>query len=137
MDSEHESDDIEVDTNMKIHSLATNLPMSNKRKQKVQCATAKDKAIVKLSQTIADGWSRHRSDCDPLIRQYWPIRDELHVIQGVVYAPERVVIPNSMRSEILQKLHESHSINSEVFLEVPGNVCFARPQTTCRSTAMK
>ena len=30
------------------------------------------------------------------------------MIQGVVYAGERVVIPNSMRSEMLQKLHESH-----------------------------
>ena len=35
VESEHESDDIEVDTNMRIHSLVTNLPMSNQRKQKV------------------------------------------------------------------------------------------------------
>ena len=108
VESEHESDDIEVDTNMRIHSLVTNLPMSNQRKQKVQCATEEDETMVKLSQTIAGGWPRHRRDCDPLIRQYWPIRDELHIIQGVVYAGERVVIPNSMRSEMLQKLHESH-----------------------------
>ena len=32
----------------------------------------------------------------------------LHVIQGVVHAGERVVIPNSMITEMLQKLHESH-----------------------------
>ena len=64
--------------------------------------------MVKLRQTLAGGWPRHRRDCGPLIRQYWPIRDELHVIQGVVYAGERVVIPNSMRSEMLQKLHETH-----------------------------
>ena len=42
VESEHESDDIEVDINMRIHSLVTNLPMSNQRKQKVQCATAED-----------------------------------------------------------------------------------------------
>ena len=62
--------------------------------------------MVKLSQTIAGGWPRHRWDCEPMIRQYWPIRDELHVIQGVVYAGERVIIPNSIRSEMLQKRHE-------------------------------
>ena len=107
VENEHESDDIEVDTNMRIHSLVTNLPMSSQRKQKVQWATAEYETMVKLSQ-IAGGWPRHRRDCDPLIRQYWPIRDELHVIQGVVYAGERVVIPNSMRSKMLQKLHESN-----------------------------
>ena len=55
VESEHESDDIEVDTNMRIHSLVTNLPMFNQRKQKVQCATAEDETMVKLSQTIAGG----------------------------------------------------------------------------------
>ena len=110
VDSEHESDDIEVDTNMRIHSLVTNLPMSNPRKQKIQCATAEDETMVKLSQTIAAGWPRHRKNCDLLIRQYWPIRDELHVIQGVVYAGEHVGILNSMRSEMLQKLHETHLV---------------------------
>ena len=54
-----------------------------------------------------NSWPRHRRDCDPLIGHYWPIRDELHVIQDVVYARERVVIPNSMRSEMMQKFHES------------------------------
>ena len=104
VESQHENYDIEVDAN----SLITNLPMSNQRKQKVQCATAEDETMVTLSQTIAGGWPKHRSDCDLLIRQYWPIRDKRHVIQGVVYAGERAVIPNSMRSEMLQKLHESH-----------------------------
>ena len=56
VESEHESDDIEVDANLRIHSLVTNLPMSNQRKQKVQCATAEDETMVKLSQTIAGGW---------------------------------------------------------------------------------
>ena len=107
VESEHKSDDIEVD-NMRIHSLFTDLPMSNQRKQKVQRATAEDETMVKLSQTLAGGWPRHRRDCDPLIRQYLPIRDELHVIQGVVYAGEHVVIPNRMRSEMQHKLHESH-----------------------------
>ena len=57
VESEHESDDIEVDINLRIHSLVTNrnLPMSNQRKQKVQCVTAEDEAMVKLSQTITGG----------------------------------------------------------------------------------
>ena len=45
VEREHESDDIEVDPNMRIHSLVTNLPISNQRKQKLQCATAEDVSL--------------------------------------------------------------------------------------------
>ena len=93
---------------MRIHTLDKNLPMSNQRKEKVRCAPAEDQTLVKLSQAILTRWPRYRRNCDPLFRQYWPLRDELHVIKGVVYAGERVVIPISVRSEMLQKLHESH-----------------------------
>ena len=41
-------------------------------------------------------------------RQYWPLRDELHIIEGLVFRRETVVIPPSMRHELLTKLRESH-----------------------------
>ena len=41
-------------------------------------------------------------------RQYWPLRDELHIIEGLVFRGETLVIPPSMRHELLTKLHESH-----------------------------
>ena len=61
---------------MRIHSLVTNLPMSDQWKEKVRCVTAEDQTLVKLSQTILAGWPIHRRNCDLLIRQYWPLRDE-------------------------------------------------------------
>ena len=41
-------------------------------------------------------------------RQYWPLRDELRIIEGLVFRGETLVIPPSMRHELLTKLHESH-----------------------------
>ena len=41
-------------------------------------------------------------------RQYWPVRDELHIIEGLLFRGETLVIPRSMRHELLTKLHESH-----------------------------
>ena len=40
-------------------------------------------------------------------RQYWPLRDELHIIEGLVFRGETLVIPPSMRHEWLTKLLES------------------------------
>ena len=39
---------------------------------------------------------------------YWPVRDELHIIEGLLFRGETLVIPRSMRHEFLTKLHESH-----------------------------
>lgn len=40
-------------------------------------------------------------------RKYWPLRDELHIIEGLVFRGETLVIPPSTRHELLTKLHES------------------------------
>ena len=37
-------------------------------------------------------------------RQYWPVRDELHIIEGLLFRGETLVIPRSMRHELLTKL---------------------------------
>lgn len=41
-------------------------------------------------------------------KQNWPIQHELHVIEGVVFKGEKLVIPTGMRNEMLTYLHESH-----------------------------
>ena len=39
---------------------------------------------------------------------FWSFREELSVIDGVIYKSERLVIPASMQKGILKQLHKSH-----------------------------
>ena len=61
-----------------------------------------------MKATIEKGWSAHRKSAEPSIRQYWEIRDELHVAEHLIFKGERVVIPSSMRAEVLKKVYETH-----------------------------
>ena len=100
--------ELELDTSMRIHTLVSNLPMSDTRLKDVRSATLEDPTHQQLTETVMAGWPRYRKDCNPLISQYWPLRDEIHVIDGIVLMGERIIIPISMRQEMLEKLHESH-----------------------------
>ena len=42
------------------------------------------------------------------LKQYFPIKDELSVTNGLLLRGNRLVIPQSLRSEMLQKLHAGH-----------------------------
>ena len=42
------------------------------------------------------------------LKQYWSYRDELSIINGIIFKSDRVVIPKKLRSEMLKKLHIPH-----------------------------
>jgi transposase InsO family protein len=101
------SKDTEIDVSLRVHTL-TDLPVSEDRLQRIKQETLVDNTLVCLMQMVENGWPRYRKNCDPLIRQYWPFRDEVHMIEGVLFKGECIIIPTSMRSEVLSKLHNSH-----------------------------
>ena len=43
-----------------------------------------------------------------IIREYWAYRDELSTQNGVLFKGSRIIIPNSMRPEMLVRIHSSH-----------------------------
>ena len=63
---------------------------------------------MQLRQAIADGWPQTKHEVTHLIRQYWDMKEELNVVDAVVLRNERMVMPTTMRKEILNKLHTSH-----------------------------
>ena len=79
----------------------------------MRCATQLDRTMSDLKALIMDGWPNHRSDLPQSVTPYFTYRDELTVQDGIVLRGERVVIPTSMRPEIIQKVHAGHmGINS-------------------------
>ena len=93
---------------LRIHGLASSLPISGEKMNLLKQATASDETLQMVQALIAKGWPGYKSDTPISTRQYWPIRDELHVVEGLVFRGEKLVIPASMRGEMLIKLHESH-----------------------------
>ena len=52
--------------------------------------------------------AREKEQLDPTLVNYFHVRDELTVQEGVILRGERIVIPKSLRKEILEDLHTAH-----------------------------
>ena len=70
--------------------------------------TDKDDILKILKSVILEGWSENRSQLHTKVQDFWNYRDELSVYDDIIYKGERIVIPSSMRSEMLDRIHESH-----------------------------
>ncbi|WAR27096.1 hypothetical protein MAR_012800 [Mya arenaria] len=57
---------------------------------------------------------------------YWNIKDEIHIIDGMLFFNERIIIPIEMRREILMKLHESHLGISKTIARASESVYWPR-----------
>jgi hypothetical protein len=42
------------------------------------------------------------------LQKYWNFRDEITVLDGLLYKSQRIMVPKTLQREMLVKLHESH-----------------------------
>ena len=75
---------------------------------RVRQATASDDTMNLLLSTIESGIPKHRHELHPTIREYHQFREHLYTIDGVVIYKDRVVIPPTLRKEVLSALHAAH-----------------------------
>ena len=43
-----------------------------------------------------------------MIRPYWNYRDEITIIDGIVFKSQKIIIPKALRSEMLGRIHTGH-----------------------------
>ena len=69
---------------------------------KIKEATAEDKELTELTETIETGnWEEAKQ----FLKPYYEIRDELFVADGVIMRMDRIVPPQSLRQRIIQSAH--------------------------------
>ena len=102
------SDDMEKEVEVQVHSLIKSLAISKTKLAEVQKATSEDRELQKLVQTILIGWPTHRKNLDTQLTPYWEDKEEYHIAEGIVLKANRIVVPESMRAEMLNAIHEGH-----------------------------
>ena len=69
---------------------------------------AKDPVLTVLHKVVLSGWPSERKEVPEEIRAYWSFRDEISVYDDVLYKSYQVIVPASMRPELLRKIHRAH-----------------------------
>ena len=100
--STHNKETIDLDVRVDF------VRFSDERIQELRNKTKDDHVFRTLSETIVTGWPETIKELPTRIRSYWSFRDELSVEDGILLKGTRVIIPESMQSFILDRLHYGH-----------------------------
>lgn len=84
------------------------LPMSEAKIKQFMIETKEDVVLQILKKQINEGWPNKIKDIPKEITPYWNYREELSVVKDLIFKGLKVVVPKSIRTEMLDKLHESH-----------------------------
>ena len=79
------------------------VPMSQ-----IQQASAQDEHLQCLKSFIITCWPSTKDELHADLKPYWSYRDELAVIDGIVLKGRHIVIPTSLRQQVLDQLHTNH-----------------------------
>lgn len=85
------------------------LPISNVQLKRIQIATASDEILKMVITYVKQGWPKNIKDVNKDLRNYWTFRDELGVLDGIVLKSNLIVIPESLRTEMMQNIHQGHA----------------------------
>ncbi|XP_044755743.1 uncharacterized protein K02A2.6-like [Coccinella septempunctata] len=95
---------------LRIHAnfLVNSLNASENKLNEIRAETQKDFTLTKIISYIKNGWPSRKSNVSDDVKQYYNYKDQLHVIDGIVFKLNSIVIPQSMRNEMLRHMHEGH-----------------------------
>lgn len=102
------SSSMEEEIESYVNCVMSSISVTDYKQRELSEATAQDRVLELLVDTIFTGWPEERSQCPVELRPYWNFRDELSVINGLVLKGTRVVVPSKLRNEMLKKIHAGH-----------------------------
>ena len=76
--------------------------------QDVNTAAASDQECIDLANAIREGFPKLKADLPVSIRQFWPMRDNLYMIENVPFRDAKMLVPKPLRKRILEGLHAAH-----------------------------
>ena len=84
------------------------LPVSEATQTPIREATEADATLRQLKTIIRQGWPASKEEVSENVRDYFSFHEELSIQNGLIFKGERLVIPASMRDNMLAKIHASH-----------------------------
>ena len=90
-------------------------------KHDISCSTVKEEAnkdpvYNMLKAYVHKGWPNSRKECPEDLWDYWNFRCELSLNDGLVTKGDRLIIPQSLRHDVLKKIHMGHQGETKCIL---------------------
>uniref|UniRef100_A0A8C6L0J9 Gypsy retrotransposon integrase-like protein 1 n=1 Tax=Nothobranchius furzeri TaxID=105023 RepID=A0A8C6L0J9_NOTFU len=83
-------------------------PMSPSKLERIKQETSVDSDLQVVKRLILEGWPKYVGSVPAQAKAYHHCSNSLSMSKGLVLYGDRIVIPHSMRKEILHRLHDGH-----------------------------
>jgi hypothetical protein len=91
-----------------VHSVRKQLLVTDRRLEIIRQAIRDDSQMQLLKQTILDGWPESRSNCNPVITEFFNHRDELSYEDDLIFRGQTLLIPRSLQPDMIRQVHIGH-----------------------------
>ena len=96
-------------TELQSINQAAYMPISQRGLQRVCENTLQDNELLELISIILEGWPDTQEKAPVSTGDCWNYRDDLSVQDGIIFKGQQILIPKTMRKDVLSKIHCSHS----------------------------
>ena len=99
----------DTDEDVRYHAISVlcSMPASTPKIIQIREESANDMIISQTMAYVIKGWPSV-NEVPPALREMYAVRNSLTVIENILMYGDRMVIPSSMRDEMLMKLHAGH-----------------------------
>lgn len=102
-DEERKKDEVEA-----IHFISATQSISEIQLLELQKESEMDEEMKVLRRYVKKGWPENKKQVDKAMFPYWQYKNEITERYGLLWHNNRILIPKSLRKNILKKLHTSH-----------------------------
>ena len=104
----HSHDDAAQEEHLTLGAMTTLSSIESVTWDNVREQTTSDPTMRQLHDTILMGFPEDSRSMPELTRIYHQYRFDLSIVEGVVLYQDRIVIPPSLRDQVLETLHAAH-----------------------------
>lgn len=91
-----------------INMVRTTWPVTDPYMSRIRSETQRDVNLRYTMEYTKTGWPHHKKDVALAARDFFAVRGELSMHDGILLRGDRIVIPFPLRGEILERIHHGH-----------------------------
>lgn len=88
--------------------LVLSINVSDERIEQFKIETSQDPTLKIIVDYCKNGWPNHKTKLPDKVKFYFNLRNDIILENEMLFLVDRIMIPQSMKMQMLKQLHESH-----------------------------
>ena len=105
---EVEDNELHEEITAYVQRVIESTPMSDHLMQQIKQHQQADSILMDVQRFCREGWPEEKSKISASLRPYWLSRADISEIDNLLLKDNRLIIPTTLRKDILLRIHEGH-----------------------------